>query len=297
MMARTRFLWINIFSVSMLTGLSLSSVGQTQLISGIVSKKGTSEVLPYVSIAVKNTSRGTISDLKGSFSIGAKASDSILVSSVGYQKLTIAAGTIPDTLYLEEEISFLTEISISSTKRSKKINIGNLKEKTILATGGANQYAKLFPNQMGSDGILESITLSFQPEAKKYGRYMTAIMVRVYENTNGLPGGDLLFQNVIVPIKENQNQVSVDLSKFNISFPSQGLFIGFDFVGYYDGSEVFTPYSKLNTPANLRVEFAKNNDADTFSRFFGTKWQKVLHTDRDGNNHPISSKMRITVSY
>lgn len=295
-MARTRFLWINFFFAGVLTGLSLPAFGQTLSVSAIVAQRGSRQAAPFVTVAVKNTSRGTVTDAAGSFTIQAKLTDSLLLTSVGFKAIVVSASTIADTIYLDEEAKFLNEFTVSSTKRTKKVDIGNLKDKTFLATGGANQYAKLFINP-AAEGVLDAVTFCLQPEAKKYGRYMTVIMVRIYENNNGVPGRDLLLEKVIVPIKENQKQASIDLSKYNIPFPESGLFVGFDFIGFYDSSEIFTPYSKLKTPANLRVEFAKKDESDTFSKFFGTSWQKVLHTDRNGNKSPISSKMSITVSY
>jgi hypothetical protein len=295
-MVRTQLI-IKIFSLVLVMGGSLPVLGQTLSISGVVMKSGTSEVLPFVTVAVKNASRGTVTDAKGGFTTETKAGDTLIVSSVGFKTIQLVSAHSSGTIYLEEEAEVLNEVLVSASRRTKKVNLGNIKEKTFLATGGANQYAKLFLNESGVEGILESITFDFQPEAKKYGRYMTAIMIRVYKNENGRPGSDILLEKVIVPIKENQKEAVIDLSKFNITFVQEGLFVGFDFIGYYDGSEIFTPYNRIKTPANVRIEFAKADSSDTFSKFFGTSWRKVTHTDRNGGITAISAKFSVRVKF
>lgn len=296
MMAQIQFC-IKLFFFVLVTGWSLPCIGQTSPISGTVMKSNSSEVLPFVTIAVKNTVRGTVTDGQGRFTIDTNSSDSLIISSIGFKKRIILASQITNIIFIEEETKILNEVVVSSAKHNRKVDLGNLKQKTVFAAGGSNQYTKLFVNKAEGEGMLESITFSFQPEAKKYGRYMTAIMIRVYQNNNGLPGNDLLLEKVIIPIKENQKSLVVDLGMYNINFPAEGLFVGFDFVGFYDGSEIFTPYSKLKTPANLRVEFAKADSSDTFNKFFGTSWQKVSHTDRNGNKIPVSAKFAVRVIY
>jgi hypothetical protein len=296
MMVQTRLKSNSLYFI-VATVLSLPCVGQTLSISGTVMKTGSSEVLPFVTIAVQGTTRGTITDEQGHFTLETNADDSVIFSSVGFIKIIVPSKQVGDTTYLDEESKLLNEVVVSSTKRMKKIDIGNLKDKTVVATGGANQYAKLFANEVGSEGVLESLVLNFQPEAKKYGRYMTSIMIHVYQNAKGLPGADVLLEKVIVPIKENQKVVSVELSKYGIVFPAEGLFVGLDFIGYYDDAGIFSPYSRLKTPANLRIEFASAESADTFSKFFGTSWRKVLHSDRDGRKNTVSAKFGIRVSY
>ncbi len=51
--------------------------------------------LPYTSIAIKGTSKGTYAEIDGFFSIVAQQSDTIIFSRIGYQTIEI---DIPDTL-------------------------------------------------------------------------------------------------------------------------------------------------------------------------------------------------------
>lgn len=66
--------------------------------SGVVVSQGDFEdpsPLPYTNISVMGTSRGTVSDVNGFFSLVALASDTIVFSRIGFKQVEIA---IPDTL-------------------------------------------------------------------------------------------------------------------------------------------------------------------------------------------------------
>lgn len=63
--------------------------------SGIVVQADNITPIPYTSISIKNTYRGTIADYYGYFSIVASKNDTIEFSSVGYKK---AKYIIPDTI-------------------------------------------------------------------------------------------------------------------------------------------------------------------------------------------------------
>ena len=63
--------------------------------SGVVLEGDSLRAVPYTSIIVKNTSRGTISDYYGYFSFVAKKNDTIEFSAIGF---TSAQFVIPDTL-------------------------------------------------------------------------------------------------------------------------------------------------------------------------------------------------------
>ena len=69
--------------------------------SGLVVTEGVSgepEPLPYTSIAIKGTSRGTISDIYGFFSFVALAGDTVVFSRIGYGTVE---KQIPDSLNID----------------------------------------------------------------------------------------------------------------------------------------------------------------------------------------------------
>ena len=73
----------------------LCGLAQTGNVTGTVTGSD-SRPLAGVSINVKGTSRGTSTNSSGKFSIAAASTDSITLSSVGFQEQTIAVGNQPD---------------------------------------------------------------------------------------------------------------------------------------------------------------------------------------------------------
>ena len=87
-----------------------NSWAQTTAVSGTVTSSENSEGLPGVSILVKGTSTGVVTDIDGAYSINASAEDVLVFSYVGYVTEEIAVGSrsvidlamTPDVTALEE---------------------------------------------------------------------------------------------------------------------------------------------------------------------------------------------------
>jgi len=116
-----------ILIVTCLIALGFSNVsGQTKLkpndlvqFSGIIVTTDSLNPVPYVSIMIKNTYRGTVSDYYGFFSFVAKMKDTIEFAAIGYKRgQFIIPDTLtdfrcsliqmlkPDTIYLKEVVIF-----------------------------------------------------------------------------------------------------------------------------------------------------------------------------------------------
>ncbi len=105
--------------------LTLASIVTThaQRVSGSVKDAETNEMLPGATISVKNAGRGTTTDGNGSFSIEARAGETLVVSLVGYAAQSVPVGEnnnlsialVPDNK-LQEVI--VTALGISRDKKS-----------------------------------------------------------------------------------------------------------------------------------------------------------------------------------
>ncbi|MEM6524202.1 MAG: carboxypeptidase-like regulatory domain-containing protein [Bacteroidota bacterium] len=62
---------------------------QRAVIKGIVMDSATFERLPYASVIIKNTSRGTAANVEGSFSINVALFDTLVFSMVGYNSFEL----------------------------------------------------------------------------------------------------------------------------------------------------------------------------------------------------------------
>ncbi len=102
---------------------SLCAFAQVK-VNGTVSDQISGEKLPFVNVAVKNATTGTVTDANGNFSIEARSeSDSIQFSFVGYKSATYA---IPSSgildVFLTQDVSQLQEFVVTALgiQREKK---------------------------------------------------------------------------------------------------------------------------------------------------------------------------------
>lgn len=111
-------------------GVLLSGFAEAQeVIKGIVVDSTTFAPLPYVSVQIKNKSRGVNTDHQGNFSILALPQDTLLFSLLGYERLELP----------------LLDYEASVIRLSERATI--LKTITINETRSDNPYEGLFDDQ------------------------------------------------------------------------------------------------------------------------------------------------------
>lgn len=110
--------------------LSNISIGiQSQVISGQVFDARTKEPLPFVSISIKNTTKGILSNEDGSFTISVNNKDTELIfSSVGYFPKVIKASKV-NIIYLDEKENQLTGVTVHYINPAHRIIDAAIKNK------------------------------------------------------------------------------------------------------------------------------------------------------------------------
>ena len=90
-------------------------------LSGQVLDEKTKEPIPGVSLYIKGTTHGVITDAEGHFyfQTGQKFPYSLVVSFIGYQKQEYVAAGTPVTIFLKEEVKELEEIVVTSRRRKE----------------------------------------------------------------------------------------------------------------------------------------------------------------------------------
>ncbi|MGY0425449.1 MAG: SusC/RagA family TonB-linked outer membrane protein [Polaribacter sp.] len=105
-----------------LFSLITTSLCAQNIITGVVKDK-TGELLPSVSVVIKNTTKGTVTDFDGKFSLKVKLSNRLLFSSIGYKTQEIVISDYKDLNIVMQESSFqLNEIVVTALgiKKEKK---------------------------------------------------------------------------------------------------------------------------------------------------------------------------------
>lgn len=98
--------------------MGFCSFGQQQeQINGIVADSATFAALPHVNIRIKNTYRGTTSDVKGNFAIQASRKDTLVFSFVGYKTVERPLyDWEPSMILMAEEKVILNQITIEDIR-------------------------------------------------------------------------------------------------------------------------------------------------------------------------------------
>ena len=108
------------------------SIGlQAQIISGQVFDARTKEPLPFVSISIKNTTRGILSKEDGSFSISVNNKDTELIfSSIGYFPKVIKSSKASE-VYLDEKENQLSGVTVHYINPAHRIIDATIKNKPL----------------------------------------------------------------------------------------------------------------------------------------------------------------------
>lgn len=157
---------------SLISGVTFAQEGsQTQVISGKVTEATSGEALPGVSILIKGTTQGTISDMEGNFSIQAASDDILVFSFIGYLNEEVPVGnrTTVD-ISLVEDVIGLEEVVVTGYGVQKKSDL----------TGAIASVSGETLTELPTIGVDQALQ----------GR---AAGVSVTSNT-GMPGGEVQIQ-------------------------------------------------------------------------------------------------------
>lgn len=221
-----------------------------------------------VNVLVKNTSRGTISDLDGSFSLTATASDTLVFTYLGYKPQEVVVGSnniisidmTPDATALDQVIINAGYYKVSDRERTGSI---------------AHVTAAEIENQPVSN-----------PLASMQGR-MAGVDIR---QTTGLPGGGfevrIRGQNSIAA--GNEPLYVIDGVPFNSQTMSSGDVTG----GILPGANL-SPLSFLNPGDIESIEVLKDADATSI---YGTRGANgvVLITTKRGRKGDVAFSVKAT---
>ncbi len=120
-----RIILLSANSLKTTSGIENGNLLQQQKITGVVTNAATGESLPGVTIFIKGTSKGTVTDIQGRFSLASSNPSPILiVSYVGYERQEIAVGNNSQlTIKLVESVKTLDEVVVVGYGTQKKSNL------------------------------------------------------------------------------------------------------------------------------------------------------------------------------
>ncbi|MBS1491843.1 MAG: carboxypeptidase-like regulatory domain-containing protein [Bacteroidetes bacterium] len=143
------------------------TIGQ-KIIKGIVVDSITLNAVPSASVRVKNTTRGTITNANGVFSIKAFGNDTLIFTSVGYDELHLPVFIDEDVMFvkLTQHVTMLKEVTIIGRPEAEKKELPSLKLRS---------KSTPFSGATPSSGFGASVNLAYFSKAEKEKRTLARI--------------------------------------------------------------------------------------------------------------------------
>lgn len=212
---RSIFILLSIF-------LCFTIQGQNQI---FIKSKNSNQPIPYANIWESNKIF-TSSDSLGSFFLNGKHLNSkFKVSAVGYKTMDSIIINNKKTIYLEEDITELKEISISKRINNKNLKIGKVKNGDFGIVSEMNketgQIGKFFVKNSSEKLFLDKF--KFKALCSSKNRIVNILIYSV--GNNGEPKEIINTENIVCKLKKGHNTNEVDLSNLKIEFPVEGVFI------------------------------------------------------------------------
>ena len=103
-----------LFLISLLFIFVQTTFAQTKTITGTVKNKADGIPIPGATVLIKGTTKSSITDLDGNYSINAAPNDALIFSYIGFEtrELKVTAKTINYSINLSEELNTLNEVVV-----------------------------------------------------------------------------------------------------------------------------------------------------------------------------------------
>lgn len=248
------------YTIILLCALLISAslcFGQKITRKGKIIDEVTKQPLSFVNIILKGKPIGTFSDEVGSFKIQGDVNDSLQISHIGYVKRLIPFKVDQELISLSPQSNLLNEVIITSPGKIKEAILGFFEQKSSVFMGGVFQYALYIENKSQTIGRVKTLyfKLGHSVNRAKSDKREAKVRLRIYErdSSTGVPGIDVLKKEFICAIKPNQKLIKIDVSKENIPFLQDGIFIGIDVLGFTDDNGTLVNYHISDVKKHLHI--------------------------------------------
>jgi len=186
--------------------------------------------IAFAHIFTGNNNEGLASDVTGAVILkqGYKE-EAITVTHLGYYTKTLKKEVYNDTIFLKEKNTNLTEVIVQN-KKVQTLGYTNLKKTRYITTYGENIIlAQHIPNKTGAAHTLKS--LNYKIRSKKKDSLLVRAHIYSVDPITKKPNKELLSKSIIYPVRRKKGTLSIDIQDQYIEMPSEGLFIGLEWLG------------------------------------------------------------------
>ena len=271
--------------------------------------KETNEPVVYANISFIKANNGTSSLEDGTFNL--KIDKTLLnkkvhISCLNYKDTIVLAKEIHNKrLYLQPKNFELDEIIISK-KVDRELLVDKYKRKDLNSGFGSNinipwivtKYFKYDSIYIRTPYLKNVVIHTRKNRKSKSGKFRLRIFS--IDSTDNKPKDDLINNQIIFNVEKRKKIVQIDLSKYDIEIPKEGLYIGFEWLyleeNFYDvkitkknGKKV--NYNVTHISPILKGKIEKNKTTWVFSQ---GKWHKLKFIHN--KNKTITPAISLTLS-
>lgn len=148
---------------AMITTVSMTSFGQSRSLKGTVTSAEEKSGVPGVTIRVKGSSKGTLTDAQGAYSISVSGNEVLQFSMIGYTSKEVAVGNVSElNVVLSQDEKQLQEVVVTALGIKKDIRRIGV---AIQSVDGASTIKAREPNAINAlSGRVAGLTIGSQPE-------------------------------------------------------------------------------------------------------------------------------------
>ncbi len=190
--------------------------------------------VPYATVKVLHKPIGTMTTANGEFELALEPTDTILITSIGYQRRTLIARDAGSTIYLSPLPKSLDTVVVRGTTPVRNIILGNGKDfvhkkmkcgDDCLPWGPADLKEEFAEKIIVDSAKAYRLKKVYIPTRKKekYG----PLLLRVYseDEVTKLPGDELLFKYIEVDRSMiHKSKVVIDISADDLYISNSGSF-------------------------------------------------------------------------
>jgi TonB-linked SusC/RagA family outer membrane protein len=148
---------------ALITTASMTSFGQSRSLKGTVTSVEEKSGVPGVTIRVKGSSKGTLTDAQGAYSLTVSGNEVLQFSMIGYTSKEVAVGNVSElNVVLAQDEKQLQEVVVTALgikKDVRKIGVA------IQTVDGASTIKAREPNAINAlSGRVAGLTIGAQPE-------------------------------------------------------------------------------------------------------------------------------------
>ena len=148
---------------AMITTVSMTSFGQSRSVKGTVTSLEEKAGIPGVTIRVKGSTKGSMTDANGQYSIAVSGNEVLQFSMIGYTSKEVAVGNVSElNIVLSQDQKQLQEVVVTALgikKDVRKIGVA------IQTVDGASTIKAREPNAINAlSGRVAGLTIGAQPE-------------------------------------------------------------------------------------------------------------------------------------